>query len=287
LNANLKKSYQKLYYNFYKRHFFALSSGIRVLPDFIVIGVGRGATTTLHHNLSKHPCLFSAAYDEIGFFDENFHLGESWYRSLFPTKFTKNKTIKNYKNFLSYEVTPSYIRKPWVARRIKKLLPNVKLIAILRNPVDRAFSHYNMGVNESNDERSFEDVIEKDLKLLESSKDHENKSDTYFKTIVENSYLARGFYAEQLKIWFEIFDKKQIHITTTENLATNSDNTFNEIFKFLEIPDFKILNLESKRKGNYSPLNKDMKTQLTNFFKPYNDELYQLIGKKFNWNDKL
>ena len=70
-------------------------------------------------------------------------------------------------------------------------------------------------------------------------------------------------------------------------MATNSDNTFNEIFKFLEIPDFKILNLESKRKGNYSPLNKDMKTQLTNFFKPYNDELYQLIGKKFNWNDKL
>ena len=125
-----------------------------------------------------------------------------------------------------------------------------------------------MGGNESNDERSFEDVIEKDLKLLESSTVFAkiNLKCLDFKTIVENSYLARGFYAEQLKIWFEIFDKKQIHITTTENLATNSDNTFNEIFKFLEIPDFKILNLESKRKGNYSPLNKDILTKTLKTF---------------------
>jgi len=279
--------YRKFYYELYKRHIYSLSSGFRVLPNFIVIGVGRGATTTLHHNLSKNPCLHSAAYDEAGFFDDNFHLGESWYRSLFPTKFTKNKIIKNYNHFLSYEVTPSYIRKPWVARRIKKLLPNVKLIAILRNPVDRAYSHYNMGVNESNDKRSFEEVIKTDLKLLERSNESKSDSDTYFKTIVEKSYLARGFYAEQLKFWFKLFDKKQIHITTTENLATNPNETFNEIFNFLDIANFKISNLENKRKGNYSPLDKDIKLQLTSFFKPYNEELYKLIGKNFNWNDEL
>ena len=279
--------YRKFYYELYKRHIYSLSSGFRVLPNFIVIGVGRGATTTLHHNLSKNPCLHSAAYDEAGFFDDNFHLGESWYRSLFPTKFTKNKIIKNYNHFLSYEVTPSYIRKPWVARRIKKLLPNVKLIAILRNPVDRAYSHYNMGVNESNHKRSFEEVIKMDLDLLERSKESKSDSDTYFKTIVEKSYLARGFYAEQLKFWFKLFDKKQIHITTTENLAANPNETFNEIFNFLDIANFKISNLENKRKGNYSPLDKDIKFQLTSFFKPYNEELYKLIGKNFNWNDEL
>tara|TARA_B100000586_G_scaffold21996_1_gene14543 strand:+ start:1374 stop:2246 length:873 start_codon:yes stop_codon:yes gene_type:complete len=287
LKNNIKRAYQKIYYEYCKRHIFALSSGVRVLPDFIVIGVGRGATTTLHHNLSKNPCVFSAAYDEIGFFDENYHLGEDWYRSLFPTKYTKNKTIKDHNHFLSFEVTPSYIRKPWAARRIKQVLPHAKLIAILRNPVDRTYSHYNMGVNESNEQRSFEDVIKKDLIELKKFKNSNTKSDDYFKTVVENSFLARGLYVEQLKIWFKIFDKKQIHITTTENLAMNPDKTFSEIFNFLEIPDYKIPKLENKRKGNYLPMSKEMKIQLSNYFKPYNEELYELIEQKFNWNDEL
>ena len=144
-----------------------------------------------------------------------------------------------------------------------------------------------MGVNESNHKRSFEEVIKMDLDLLERSKESKSDSDTYFKTIVEKSYLARGFYAEQLKFWFKLFDKKQIHITTTENLATNPNETFNEIFNFLDIANFKISNLENKRKGNYAPLDKDIKFQLTSFFKPYNEELYKLIGKNFNWNDEL
>ena len=102
-----------------------------------------------------------------------------------------------------------------------------------------------MGVNESNEQRSFEDVIKKDLIELKKFKNSNTKSDDYFKTVVENSFLARGLYVEQLKFWFKIFDKKQIHITTTENLAMNPDKTFSEIFNFLEIPDYKIPKLES------------------------------------------
>ena len=186
----MKNAYRIFRYILFQRKFSGITSPFRVLPDSIVIGVGRGATTTLHHNLSKNPCLFSAAYDEIGFFDENYHLGEDWYRSLFPTKHTKNKTIKDHNHFLSFEVTPSYIRKPWAARRIKQVLPHAKLIAILRNPVDRTYSHYNMGVNESNEQRSFEDVIKKDLIELGKFKNSNTKSDDYFKTVVENSFLV-------------------------------------------------------------------------------------------------
>ena len=288
IKNKLKRIYQKFYYEYYKRHIFAITSGTRGLPDFLVIGVGRSATTTLHHNLSKNPCLFSAAYDEIGFFDENFHLGLNWYRSFFPTKSLKNKTIKNNNFFMSYEVTPSYIRKPWVARRIKEILPNVKLIAILRNPVDRTYSHYNMAVNEGNEKRSFEEVIKYDLKQLENFSDsYSTKSDDYFKNVVENSFVARSFYAEQLKIWFDIFDKKRIHITTTENLAIKPQKTFSEIFKFLEISDYEIPKPENKRQGVYSPMNKEIRMKLSSFFKPFNDDLYELLETKFNWNDEL
>jgi hypothetical protein len=283
----MKNVYRNFRYLLCQRKFSGLTSSIRVLPDFIVIGVGRGGTTTLHHNLSKNPCLYSASYDEIGFFDENFHLGLNWYRSLFPTKFTKNKIIKNNKNFLAYEVTPSYIRKPWTAKRIRKILPNVKLIAILRNPTDRTFSHYNMSINEGNNKNSFENTLNKNFKELEKSSSFDKTSDEYFKTIVEHSHIARGFYAEQLKTWFNVFDKKQIHITSTENLSSNPNQTFSEIFNFLEIQDYKLEKLENKRQGNYLPMSIDVRRKLLNYFKPYNEELFELIGKRFNWNDEL
>ena len=66
----MKNAYRIFQYILFQRKFSGLTSPFRVLPDFIVIGVGRAATTTLHHNLSKNPCLFSASYDEIGFFDD-------------------------------------------------------------------------------------------------------------------------------------------------------------------------------------------------------------------------
>tara|TARA_Y100000310_G_scaffold327978_1_gene395253 strand:+ start:5155 stop:5997 length:843 start_codon:yes stop_codon:yes gene_type:complete len=280
----MKNTYRNLRYLLWQRKFNGLTSPIHVLPDFIVIGVGRGGTTTLHHNLSKNPCLFSASYDETGFFDENFHLGLNWYRSLFPSKFTKNKTLKNLKNFLAYEVTPAYIRRPWAARRIAEVLPNVKLIAILRNPVDRTYSHYNMSLSEGNYKSSFEDVVNNNFKELEElSSSYEKSSDEYFKNFVEHSHIARGFYAEQLKIWFNIFGNKQIHITSTENLAANPQQTFSDIFKFLEVPDYKYEKLENKRKGNYLPMQKDIRNKLSNYFKPYNEELFELIDQRFDW----
>ena len=145
-----------------------------------------------------------------------------------------------------------------------------------------------MGVNEGNEKRSFEEVIKYDLKQLENFSDsYSTKSDDYFKNVVENSFVARSFYAEQLKIWFDIFDKKRIHITTTENLASKPQKTFSEIFKFLEISDYKIPKPENKRQGVYSPMNKEIRMKLSSFFKPFNDDLYELLETKFNWNDEL
>ena len=84
-----KSSYKRFYQLFVKRHFFGITSPLRVLPNFFVIGAGRTGTTSLYHYLDQHPSLSKSAYDELGFFDVNFHLGLHWYRSLFPSIFTK------------------------------------------------------------------------------------------------------------------------------------------------------------------------------------------------------
>ena len=137
-----KITYKRFYYLIFKRHYFGLTSPFRVLPDFFVIGAGRTGTTSLFHYLDQHPSIVKSAYDELGYFDVNFHLGLNWYRSLFPSKITKFISLQKTKAFLTYDVTPSYVRRPWTAQRIHSVFPNSKLIVVLRNPVDRCYSLY-------------------------------------------------------------------------------------------------------------------------------------------------
>ena len=280
-----KKLYQKLRYGLIKRHFYYLTSSVRVLPNFFVIGPGRTGTTSLYHYLDQHPCITKSAYDELGYFDDNFHLGFNWYRSLFPTKFTQQKIESKYKKFLTYDVTPGYIRRPWAARRISSYFPNTKLISVLRNPVDKTYSHYNMGVNGGNVKRSFEEVIKYDLKQLENFSDsYSKKSDDYFKNVVENSFVARGFYLEQLDIWFKLFPKKQILIIKSEDLANRTTEVVKDIFNFLMLPEYKIKDVSKHRVSDYSKMNSSTRKTLIEFFRPYNKKLYEFLDRDFGWD---
>ena len=277
-----KTSYKRFYHLFVKRHFFGITSPLRVLPDFFVIGPGRTGTTSLFHYLDQHPSLSKSAYDELGFFDVNFHLGFHWYRSLFPSILTKFRIKLKTNFFMTYDVTPSYVRRPWIARRIKKLFPNSKLIIVLRNPIDKTYSHYYLSTT-SGETRNFEEVIKKDMDDI-SKWNINSKDDNYFATKVENSKLARGFYVEQLLPWFELFPKNQILIISSEELASNTKNVMSEIFKFLNLPDYKIPNIEKVNVSKYSKMNPDTRKILINFFKPYNEQLFKFLDRKFDWN---
>ena len=151
---------KKIYWNFFKRNIYGVTGTLRVLPNFIIIGSMKCGTTSLYYDICEHPCVSPAAYDEIGFFDSNFHLGLNWYRSMFPTK----KQIENVRRkegvAITGEDTPFYFWNPVAAKRIKELLPNIKLISILRNPIDRAYSEYQDLASSKSNRPSFETFIE-------------------------------------------------------------------------------------------------------------------------------
>jgi len=265
-----------------KRHIFGWTSPLRVLPDFFVIGAGRTGTTSLYHYLDQHPSLSKSAYDELGYFDDNYHLGLSWYRSLFPSIFTKYLIKLKTNNFMTYDVTPSYVRRPWNAKRIKKLFPDTKLIVILRNPVDRTYSHYHLA-EQFGETRTFEEIVKEDMdNILNWNVDL--KDDNYFANKVEKSFLARGFYAEQLSIWFKLFSKNQIMIVSSEQLASDTKNTMNSIFQFLNLPKFEIPNTKKVNVSQYSKMNSSTRKLLINFFKPYNKSLYNFLNVNFEWD---
>jgi hypothetical protein len=281
-NKIIHDLYRKLYYQFYKRNIYALTGLIRSLPDFIIIGTARSGSTSLYYNICQHPCVLSASYDELGFFDSNFHLGLNWYRSLFPTLFSK-WLVKRKKQFaITGEDTPFYIWSPLVANRILKILPNVKLIILFRNPVDRAYSNYHLGVREGSENLSFEDAIQFEL---DSLKNFEIESeDDIKKYTISRSYIVKGFYADQLKIWLKLFKPEQLFITSTEDFQSNTENILNKIYDFLEIPQINLKNLEKHKVASYSPMNDKTRKILVDLYKIRNEELFKMINKKFDWN---
>ncbi len=274
--------FQRFYYQFFKRHIFAISGPIRLLPDFIIIGTARSGTTSLYYNICQHPCVLPAAYDELGFFDSNFHLGLNWYRSLFPTLFSKWMVKHNKKFAITGEDTPFYIWSPLVAKRILKILPNVKLIVLFRNPIDRAYSNYHLGVRAGSENLSFEDAIQVELNQLKNNEiKPENKLEKY---TTPRSYIAKGFYADQLKIWLKLFNDEQLFIISTEDFESKPQETLDKIYDFLQIPKNHIINIKKHKVASYLKMKSETRQFLVDFYKKPNAELFSMIGQEFDWD---
>lgn len=276
----MKKTIKRFYHLLYKRHFYGLTSPLRVLPNFIVIGVVRGGTTSLFENLSKHPCIYSSSYDELGFFDSNFDLGLHWYRSMFPTIFQKKISELQNKCFMTYDVTPFYIWNSLAAQRIRDTLPTIKLITLLRNPIDRAYSNYFLGVRSGSEKLSFEEAIHNDIRLLE--KESCDNLATYTRA---GSYVVKGLYAKQLAPWFSLFPKDQLLILQTEKFEEQTSTTLSQIFEFLNLSHYEIKDFKKMNVGKYPSMKKETRQFLKNYYAPHNEDLYRLIGQKFNWDE--
>tara|TARA_B100000029_G_scaffold103718_1_gene94261 strand:+ start:9317 stop:10213 length:897 start_codon:yes stop_codon:yes gene_type:complete len=287
--SEIKKIYQAIRYGILQRHVYYMTSPLRILPEVIIIGVGRGGTTSLFHYLSQHPCIRGSAYDELGFFDENYHLGINWYRSLFPTKSSGNEIMKKFGRFLTYEVTPQYLRKPWVAKRILETYPNMKLIVMLRNPIDKSLSHYHLAkrnnhklLKKDGKIMSFDEVVDKDIKFL-SNLDMNNLDENYFRNVITKTFLGRGFYAQFFNEWFKVFSRKQFLILSTEELADQTQNVLKQIFRFLNIPEMDIPDIQKHNTGKYDSMNENTRHKLAEFFHEHNQNLYKLLDRDFGW----
>ena len=279
----IKKIYQKIFHGLIKRHYYYLSSPLRVLPECFVIGVVRSGTTSLYHYLGQHPCIGSSAYDEIGYFDDNYHLGINWYKSLFPTKFARDKIIKKHGKFLTYDVTPFYIYNPLVTRRIFESFPQAKIISNLRNPIDRAYSNYIIMLQDGDTTKTFEEIVKMEMDEIDKSKSKLN-DESYIVDIFYENLLARGFYANQLEVWFEKFQKNQLLMISTEDLAQKTDQVLTKVFEFLDLPYFKIRDFTKQNKREYPLMKDETRKLLIEFYKPHNEKLYSLINQHFDWD---
>ncbi|RLJ09991.1 MAG: sulfotransferase [Candidatus Aenigmatarchaeota archaeon] len=194
------------------------------LPNFIICGTQRGGTTSLYYYLKEHPQIFMPSKKEIHFFDLHYKKGIEWYKRHF-------REAKNSKIRAIGEASPSYMYFEEVPERIHEVIPDVKLIFILRNPVDRAYSHYWHEVRLGYEWLSFEEAIKVEQERLA-------KGDIINRR--HYSYLDRGKYIEQIKRFRKYFSKDQMLILITEELRSSPETVMRQIFEFLQVnPDFK------------------------------------------------
>jgi len=285
LNNNSLKTrncYRIVYHQLLKRNIFALTGSIRVLPDFLVIGAKRCGTTSLFYHLPEHPCISKSPHDNMGFFNDNFHLGVNWYKSFFPTIFTRNKIKSEFGNFLAFDVTTTYMEEESTANNVYQIKPNMKIIVILRNPVDRAYSQYHLNLREKAEKRSFEDAMEENMNELNKESYERYEIKPKF-SVEENNYLKKGLYAQQLRHWLNIFPMESMLILSTEEFESNQQVIYNKIFEFLNISQFEVKNTEKMEKGSYPQMKSETRSLLLDYFRSYNKELFRLIDKKFDW----
>ena len=269
-----------------KNLFRSLTSNSRILPDFIIIGESKCGTTSLYNYMSQHPAIKPALTKEINFFNWSYDKPQNWYSAHFPTKL-KKKISKNVfkKQFLTGEATPLYLFNSQVPKRMFKIIPNVKIIIVLRNPIDRAYSHYHdLGVRLGGEKRTFDDAIRSELKILEKKNYVTTNYDGNF-TDRLYQYVVRGIYLDHLKIWMDVFPRKQFLILKTEELENNPSEILDSVFKFLSMPTYDKINFKEKHNvSKYEPMNEQSRKMLKEFFKPHNENLYKFLKQDFEWN---
>jgi hypothetical protein len=245
--------------------------GTGALPDFVVIGGKKCGTTFLYHLLTQHPLVEPAASKELHFFDIVFDEGIEWYRRCFP-----QPTWEDGRRTITGEGTP-YMAHRLAPERMAQVIPQVRLIALLRNPVDRAYSDYHYVARRGGREtRTFEEAIGLDEEATGAGQERLLDDDS--------EYLSRGVYVDQLLRWSRFFSREQMLVLKSEDFFERPKETLKGVLDFLGVPEWEPEALEVRQKGRYEQkMDPATRRRLEEYFEPHNKRLYDYLGKDFGW----
>lgn len=254
----------------------------------MVIGTQRGGTSSLYKYLGRHPGVAPTLRKETEYFTRSYGEGEGWYRAHFPLELRRSVSrIVARRPLQTFEATPDYLVHPLAAQRAAVLLPEARIVAMLRNPIDRAFSHYKHMVRLEFEKRSFEQAVAREPDEITPLVEKMAADPSYDATnFLRYSYLTRGHYAEQLRRWLDHYPG--MLVVQSEEFYADTPKVFSQILAHLDLEqwqptEFANYSYASTRPSD-SGLPDHVRAQLADYFRPLNDELFQLIDRDFGWD---
>jgi hypothetical protein len=251
----------------------------RVLPNFLIVGAQRAGTTSLYGYLKQHPQIEASVWKEVHCFDRdsNYSKGVDWYRAHFGNQHrVAYPTGKDALSRLAFEATPAYMHDREAIPRMAELLPEARLIVLLRDPVERAFSNYRNARRKGTVRASFEELIDAERSWIEAGRPLRGVGPM-------RRFLTRGIYVEQIERIFRFYRHDQVLLLCSEKMFADPRRTCDQALEFLGLPAAPIKIDEIANRSVWEPMNVATRRQLMDFFAPYNRRLFALLQRDFGW----
>lgn len=264
-----------------------VSARLRVEPSFLMVGAQRAGTTSLFRALMTHPhVLRPLLHKGVNYFDVNFDRDMSWYLGHFPLRLTARRRRSPGQDLAAvFEASGYYLFHPHAAGRIAERLPKVKIVAMVRDPVERAYSAYKHELARGFETETFERALAlEDARVLPELTrmltDPAYQSATYR----HQAYRRRGHYAEQLQRYVDLLGRDRVHVLESERFFSDPETELTQLLEFLELPVHLPASFDRFNARPGVPLTPAVETELREYFQPHDAALGDLLGRLPVWS---
>jgi hypothetical protein len=275
IGGYVKRSLRRLRADY--RH---LTGSLRGLPTVLIIGAQRSGTTSLFNYLALHPQILVPLGKEVHYFDLHYTRGLKWYRGWFPFTWRLRRAC------VTVDASPYYLAHPLAAQRAGQLLPEAKLIAVLRNPIERALSHHQHEVRGGRETLSFIEALDREAERLAGEEERlEHDPEYYSFSHHRYSYTRRGLYLQQLQRWTKYFHRSQLLVLQSEWMFRDPAAAMTVVLDFLGLQRQRLEVYQPFDGGKYeAELPVATRSRLAAYFEPHNTALFRWLGEEFDWN---
>ncbi len=275
------------------------TAGQRPLPEFLLIGTKRGGTTSLYFHLLRHSQVVplfprpdhlpKASFTKgVHYFDANHHRGERWYRSHFPSERVRRAAgarSAGTPSVVAGEASPYYLFHPLAADRAAALLPDVRLLTLLRDPVERTFSHWKERRRAGMEPLSFADALAAEDDRIGADEQRLRNGEIRASYAHEQqSYARQSEYVTSLERWLGHYPTERLLVVTTEDYVRDSQQVVDDCTVFLGLRRELLPGAEQRNSTADAELPAAVRRRLEQRFAPYNHRLEQLVRRSLPWS---
>lgn len=263
-----------------------VTAGLRMEPGFLIVGAQRCGTTSFHRILNQHPAVLPAGLNKgIHYFDTHYHRGPQWYRAHFPTRAAATRLARRTGQKVSTgEASPYYMFHPLSPQRIAADLPGVKVIVLLRDPVERAHSAHAHELARGFETEPFERALELEESRLDGEVKRIHADPTYVSLAHQHqAYLARGRYVHQLRRLEDALGRDNVHVIDFEDLFADFATGMREVLEFLELSDWLPAQVQQRNARPRSSLPEALRRELAAQYEEDDERLAAWWGRTPSW----
>ena len=261
----------------------------RCHPDFLLVGAKRGGTTSLWRYLAEHPDVLRLfprpeRIKGLYYFDERYGLGDRWYRSHFPTAAYRAQRSRGDRSARVGEASPYYLYHPLAPLRAAAVIPDARILVVLRDPVERAYSHWKERRSNDGDPLGFADAIAAEEQRLVGEEARILAEPGAVSTAHRHwSYLDQGRYAPMLERWFAAYGRERVLVEVSEEMYSDPQATFDRVTAHLGLAGHRLADPVAHNAEPSPGLDPGLRAELTARLSPAVRETEALLGRSLPW----